>query len=305
MSYRDSDEPFVLNIGSTKPFLSLDEQIDLLQSRGLIINNREQAKSILKRTNYYRLSAYSLTKRTNDVFDVNVSFDDIYTLYRFDDAFRNIIMKYSQIVEVALRSHIAYEHSRLHGPLGYMDASYFLDPSYHEKFIIKLTEEIDKSDDIFVDHYKENCNSVFPIWSAIECVTFGTLSKLYKNLLTDDKNTISKNYYGVSREYVENWLQATVVARNIAAHGGRFYWRLLNSVRVKLPSALRTKFNNYRAFAYIFAIQHLLPTHSLASSLRYDLMILFSKYPYADIKMLGFPDDWNDILVNNENRKAD
>lgn len=49
--------------GSVKPFKSYDEQVELLISRGLLVNDKENAKAILKRMNYYRLSAYSLTLR--------------------------------------------------------------------------------------------------------------------------------------------------------------------------------------------------------------------------------------------------
>ena len=136
----NEDVSFQLNTGTTKPFLTLDQQLDLLESRGLIINNRENALSILSRTNYYRLSAYSLTKRLNNTFLDNVNFDDIYELYCFDESLRNIIMKNSEIIEIALRSRIAYEHSKLYGPLGYMQDSNFENPYYHQRFIEKLSE---------------------------------------------------------------------------------------------------------------------------------------------------------------------
>ena len=50
----------------TKPFKNYDEQIALLRERGLIITDEAYARDVLKRMNYYRLSAYSLTLREND-----------------------------------------------------------------------------------------------------------------------------------------------------------------------------------------------------------------------------------------------
>ena len=47
----------------TKPFKSYDEQIALLRERGLIITDDVYARDVLKRMNYYRFSAYSLTLR--------------------------------------------------------------------------------------------------------------------------------------------------------------------------------------------------------------------------------------------------
>ena len=300
----NEDVSFQLNTGTTKPFLTLDQQLDLLESRGLIINNRENALSILSRTNYYRLSAYSLTKRLNNTFLDNVNFDDIYELYCFDESLRNIIMKNSEIIEIALRSRIAYEHSKLYGPLGYMQDSNFENPYYHQRFIEKLSDDIVKSDDVFVKHYKEDCDSVFPLWTAIECITFGTLSKLFKNLKKEDKTIIAKQYYGVSRDYIENWFQVTVIARNIAAHGGRFYGRYLRSVSVLLPKKIKAVVNRNSFFAYIYAIHHLLPTFDYASSMRQDIKDLLAQYNIVDIKQLGFPENWEQILEDNINTKA-
>lgn len=52
---------FAINKGDTKPFKTIDEQLDLLIDRGLIVTDRDKALNVLSRINYYRLSAYSLT----------------------------------------------------------------------------------------------------------------------------------------------------------------------------------------------------------------------------------------------------
>jgi hypothetical protein len=46
-------------VKTIKPPLTIDQQIKLLKSRGLLINNTDYAKKILSQVNYYRLSAYS------------------------------------------------------------------------------------------------------------------------------------------------------------------------------------------------------------------------------------------------------
>lgn len=273
-------------------------------SRGLIVNDRENALNILRRTNYYRFSAYSLTLRKNDVFDPNVTFDDIYELYRFDDAFRKIIFQYSQYVEISLRSYLTYEFSGKYGALGYMDSKNFANSLYHVDFIAKLQEEIEKSDDVFVAHYRQDFNSVFPMWVAIECTTFGNLSKLYKNLKAEDRTTISKKYFGTSREYVENWLQAAVFARNVSAHGGRFYNRKLRTVPVKLPQKYSGIIDGRSAFAYAYAIYKMQPTKALSAAMHKALSDIWASYPFALKTHVGFSEDWEQILVDSENTKA-
>ena len=43
-----------------KPYLTIDEQIDLLVSRGLRINDRLVARDLLTGVNYYRLTGYAI-----------------------------------------------------------------------------------------------------------------------------------------------------------------------------------------------------------------------------------------------------
>lgn len=95
-------------INGAKPFKSYDEQIALLRQRGLIIANEDTARVILKRMNYYRLSAYSLTLRKNDTFYPHVSIEDIVELYDFDAEVRKIVLEFSSIAETSARAYISY-----------------------------------------------------------------------------------------------------------------------------------------------------------------------------------------------------
>ena len=74
----------------TKPFKSYDEQIALLRERGLIITDDVYARDVLKRMNYYRFSAYSLTLRENDRFFPEVTLQDMVALYDFDQEFMQL-----------------------------------------------------------------------------------------------------------------------------------------------------------------------------------------------------------------------
>lgn len=72
----------------TKPFLPIEQQIELLQSRRLIIENIDSAKHHLQHISYYRLSAYMLPfKKEKDVFIENTDFQDILDVYFFDKKF--------------------------------------------------------------------------------------------------------------------------------------------------------------------------------------------------------------------------
>ena len=57
-----------------KDFKTIEEQMEILRSRGLTINDESQAKDFLLYNNYYRISGYSLTLRKNNVFSKSATF---------------------------------------------------------------------------------------------------------------------------------------------------------------------------------------------------------------------------------------
>ena len=54
-----------LSMKFAKPPTTFQEQVDLLKSRGLIINDSEKALQNISRINYYRLSSYYVPFQIN------------------------------------------------------------------------------------------------------------------------------------------------------------------------------------------------------------------------------------------------
>ena len=86
---------------STKDFKTIDEQLEILRSRGLIIDDENIAKDFLLYNNYYRISGYSLTLRKNNIFSKSASFQNIIDIYNFDHELRHVILQYREIISKA------------------------------------------------------------------------------------------------------------------------------------------------------------------------------------------------------------
>lgn len=124
-----------------KDFKTIEEQLEILRSRGLTINDESQAKDFLLRNNYYRISGYSLTLRKNNVFSKSATFQNIVDIYHFDHEFKHIILQYLEVIEVQMKSVYAYEFSKVHGPVGYLDHSFFTNKSKHKEIIAKAEQQ--------------------------------------------------------------------------------------------------------------------------------------------------------------------
>lgn len=81
------------------------EQLELLKSRGLAINDCSFCLEKLSSINYYRLSAYLLPfKDSNNSYQNGTNFQQIYNIYEFDRHFRNLLFQAIEVIEVSLRA---------------------------------------------------------------------------------------------------------------------------------------------------------------------------------------------------------
>jgi abortive infection bacteriophage resistance protein len=64
-----------------KPPAAFAEQIQILISRGLTIEDEDLAIRVLQRINYYRLSAYGLSLKRNDQYLRGVTWYSIETVF--------------------------------------------------------------------------------------------------------------------------------------------------------------------------------------------------------------------------------
>ena len=100
-----------------KKHLSLEQQADLLLSRGLIAD-RNALISRLSHVGYYRFSAYTHPYRKRDAqgraldqFVNGSHLDDVWFHYCFDRKLRLHLLDAIERIEICLRSAVAYFHS--------------------------------------------------------------------------------------------------------------------------------------------------------------------------------------------------
>ncbi len=284
-----------------KPPTTYEMQLEKLENRGLIIEDRNFAMTILSRINYYRLSAYTLTFKTNDVFHDGVTFELLYRHYEFDSRLRNHIMKIIEMIEIAFRTHIAYIVAHHYGPLAYTDRKVFNpDVGYsekHNRFVQEILYKIEDSDAIFIDHHKKNYEGV-PIWVVVELMSFADVSKFYRNMVIRDRRQIAKTYYKLHYKEISNWLHCFTVVRNRCAHYSRLFNQKLSiNVRMRVEDDhLGIKVD--QLFAILFNAKYLITDKSFWDTWVIQLGALTEAFPEVDLALLGFPNQWDKLLFS-------
>lgn len=99
-----------------KDWKSYKEQIAILQSRGMVIDDMAEAEHCLSRIGYYRLSGYSYpfrqydktNKKALDNFKGGTNFSDVVNLYNFDRKLRLLALDAIERIELAVQVEVAY-----------------------------------------------------------------------------------------------------------------------------------------------------------------------------------------------------
>lgn len=289
------DEP--IERPELKPPLTYEEQLEKMKGRTLIVENADLAIEQLKMRNYYRLTAYGLHLKKDDVFLPGTTFEQIVRLYDFDARLRNMLIPLLEDIEIAFRTHISYLlANKYHDPLSYRDSRHFVNEEYHSKFLMELDNEIKRSKEIFATHHKKRYSGQFPIWVAVELMSFGNLSKLYGNMNSDDQKEIAEEHYSIPVDYVNSWLQTLTYVRNLCAHYSRLYNKTL-TIKPALFKSDKKKFSNNRIFAAIFIIKRLTKDEASWRTFLSSLVGLIETYgDVIDLDLIGFPENWFDLL---------
>mgnify|MGYP006289309501 CR=1 FL=1 len=288
----------------TKSPLSIDDQIARLKSRGLVINDEQKARHYLSNISYYRLRAYTYPFQDNadpdHPFVQDVSFSEIIELYVFDRRLRVLLFGALEKIEIALRTKIINYFSLTYGSHWFEDMSLYRNQKFYISNMKSLNEEIKRSDETFIKHYyNKYYNPVNPpAWMTLEVISFGLLSKLYKNLKkVNEKQQIAK-YFGINQvKIMESWVHAFAALRNICAHHGRI-WNRRFTIKPTLPYKTDYSFIqnrnilDYKIYALLCCLVYCLRVISPGCSFPSDIKDLLRNNTRIDLKTMGFTSDW-------------
>lgn len=284
-----------------KPALTLDQQIALLKERGLVIDDDRVAKEILAQLSYYRIiNAYSLglyveqKKTENPKYRPGVSIYQLYDIYQFDTKLRHVVFELIEYFELKFRSVISYYIANNFCSVAYLRSELYCHQVFYQDFLDDLErEKIAQHRALIVQHHDKNYGGVLPIWAMSEIVSFGTLSKLYKNLLPEYKRKIAA-IYKTYPHLLSSWLNSFVLVRNICAHYGRLYNQNLLA-RPKIPKEA-PELNNYKVFSVIYLLYKHVDDSALKLSLYCRLKNAIAQHTFVELEKIGFPADWERII---------
>jgi len=210
-----------------KKFKNLEEQIEILKHKGMIIEDEEFAKEVLLRENYFFLSGYRfpfMIESSIKQYIKGTTFEELYSLFLFDRAFRNIVFKNLLIIENNLKSITSYQMSKKYG---YREKDYLKSKNFTTKpekqrqvndLIKKMKRQIriNGSQHTATQHYVSNYGYI-PLWILVKVLSFGIVSEMFTILKKEDQQAICE-IYQVTIEELTTYLPILANYRNLCAH---------------------------------------------------------------------------------------
>jgi abortive infection bacteriophage resistance protein len=286
--------------------LTINQHLDLLIKRGLSVPNLKRAKKYLSTIGYFRLTGYMYHLQVNNgshTFKHKVSFNDIILHYHFDKKLRAIVIDYLERIEVALRSKLTDYYSINYGFYWFTQYDLYDNKSIYDSINSEIVDRFLDPQERFLKHFKRKytAESLPPSNMAMEVLTMGKLSRLYKGLRNNlEKTSIAKDF-DLPSVILSSWLIYLNNVRNICAHHGRLWNRGITADRPTIPKRKKYQFNgeipddfNRSFYGVVAMIDRLLFNINPSNRFTEKITTLITEYPNINTKFMGFPENWRD-----------
>lgn len=304
-----------------KVFKTIQEQISILESKGLIIDDYLFAEDILIRENYFFISGYRhlfLKSPKDRNFIKGTTFRELYALFNFDRQVRNIVFKNLLIIENNLKSIISYQLSKKYGfrEKDYLKPENFTKVPDKQRQLsdtlkkMKRQIRVNGAQHSATSHYLKNYGYI-PLWVVVKVLSFGIVGELYTVMKREDQEEIA-NIYDLSINNLLTYLPILSNYRNLCAHEDILYdhrtQKIIGDTRYHDGLDIPTTDGEYiygkdDLFALIIILKQLLRPEEfrlLINELSYEIDILCGKLKVINIgkvlDTMGFPRNFREIL---------
>ncbi|WP_394277376.1 Abi family protein [Luteococcus sp.] len=318
----------------TKPWLSIDAQIDQVAARGLTVGERTHATYTVRGIGYYRLTGYlypfresetseadgRICVRVLDSYQPGTTLRHAEEIISFDRRLRMLVMDGIERIEIATRMHMGYVLGR-RSPFAYEDPRSFTDAfttpctdarnpaaSKHVQWLQQVNARKAKSDEQFVAHFRECYDDRMPIWALTEVLELGHLSTLYRGMLQPDAEEVAAAFDVPTKKLMSSWLASLNYVRNVSAHHARLFNRKLQNApkrprkgsisdldHLSDQSNPKPEFGTYNALAVIaYLLRGIDPACDWAPRMT-ELLHEFPTSHALTLHSIGVPDGWDEL----------
>lgn len=303
----------------TKVFKNLDQQIEILKNKGMIIEDYQMTKELLFRENYFFISGYRhlfMKPGREKLYLEGTRFSEMYATFNFDRSLRNIMFKNILIVENNIKSILSYTMSKKYGckENHYLDSQNFTQDHFKIRQVhdvlnkVKRQIRVNGNQHTATQHYIVNYGYI-PMWILVKVLSFGIISELYCILKEEDQIEIS-NFYNISNESLIIYLSILSNFRNLCAHEDILYdhrtQKVIPNTRfhklLDIPIDEEYIYGKNDLFAVLIILKQMLTEQQftdLVHEISYEIDLLDAKVDVVPLisilNRIGFPENWREL----------
>lgn len=323
----------------TKEWLPLGRQVERLVDRGLEIDDESRAVALLQSVGYYRLTGYlypflrfeefvedgNTRNRVLNRYRPGTALHHAESIIDFDRRLRMLVMEGVERIEVAIRMRIGYVLGAS-SAFAHEDPACFTEafttprtdsrdprPSAHVQWLQRVKAGHDKSDEPFVEHFREKYDGRMPIWALTELLEMGQLSRVYRGMLQQDAEKVADAFGVPTKKIMTSWLASLNYVRNVAAHHARLFNRKLQNAparpavgkvppldHLSAPDSPKKDFGTYNALAVIAYLLLYVDTGSQWARRLSGLLQDFPTSHALSVRSIGVPEGWEELTLWQE-----
>ncbi len=223
-----------------KEFKTIDQQIELLKERGLIIVDEEKAKIYLLTQNYYNIiNGYArYFPRDGERYLNGVTFDEITHLYVFEKEVKQAVFQATLSMETHLKAIFSHRFAEAYPDTPY---AYLNTHCYDQNKVLPAISTISNLARVIDRHKNRTDNSIahyvhqyqnIPIWVLASFINFGDLRHMLTLSTTKVQNAVAKDMMLFLNQHIADadlfppevmlsFIENINDIRNICAHNNR------------------------------------------------------------------------------------
>ena len=272
------------------------------KSSGFTDADSEPARFLMGRISFQHMCEYlDVIKRCDD--SVPRTIGETNRLMAVDREFQKILFEYIGLFELQFRSAYAREMSLRYGAFAHRNPKLYKRRDHFEGFIREYSVPFNRIKRGKECRQKRHIREYgdMPIWEAVEEISLGTLSKLYKNTKSAAVRDAVAESFACDRDVFESWTSCLTVVRNQIAHFGVLLGRKLPIQPKKMPEV---EADNTEPFFVVLMLMRLLRTNTHFGGL---MELMYSAQIFLKTSKLlasnnrerrafGVPDDWYQLI---------
>ena len=286
-----------------KPYSSPEQIVQILKTRGMLMEDEQKVENYLMNIGYHRLSAYIYPFYKNPKEDlllkVGTTFKQALTLYRFDKKLRILLFNEIEKIEVAIRSILANVGCQeLNDKYWITKPEYFANADKFNQTLAVIEKELASSKEDYIEDFRHNYVEIYPpAWMITEVLSFGNLNYIYSNIASNKLMKRIAGYFGLKPQVFTSWLTVLANLRNMCCHHARIWNRdfMLNPAEPRKMSNTwidTSKIDKKRIFYRLCIIRYFLASISPNNNFNEKVANLLNCFPSIDITAMGFCNGW-------------